>query len=314
MPHRFVVAYAGDEPVGAALLTWSGDRLRGRSLHVGTAGEPSEANVFVEHNTLHVAPGHEQAFATALVESFREVGGWDRIVLDGFLPDAARLLATTASGTWVPRPLECPVTDLAAVRAAGGDVLAVLPSSRRARGRRTLRALGEVETEWCGDPASALPALEELADLNRVRWQATEQHTPFDNPRFVGFHRALVERLAADGNAWIFRLRDGEGTLGALYCLRDGGRVLFYQSGVRITPDNRLRPGVAAHILCINACAERGLDDYDFLAPPTRYKQELATGTEELIWSGCDRRSALAPLRKAARALRRRLRNGGAKA
>jgi hypothetical protein len=167
--HHFALAEEGGEPVGAALLTFSGDRLRGRSLHLGTAGEPASSSVFVEHNTLHALPGRERDFATALMGAAADLGGWDRLALDGFRPGPAGAITAAGRSGWRSHADRCPVTDLAAVRTAGGDVTDLLPPSRRARVRRTVRALGEVDTDWCGEPAAALSALDELADLNRRR-------------------------------------------------------------------------------------------------------------------------------------------------
>jgi CelD/BcsL family acetyltransferase involved in cellulose biosynthesis len=200
------------------------------------------------------------------------------------------------------------VTDLAGVREAGGDLAGLLSGSRRQRVRRSLRAFGDLEDEWCDAPAAAVAALDELAALNRARWSAAEEATPFSDGRFVAFHRSLIERLAPMGAAWIFRVRSADSTVAALYCFADGPRVLFYQSGLSAFADNRLRPGIAAHARSINACAARGYDVYDFLAPADRYKRELATGEEPLVWVSHDRPSPAAPLRRAARALRARRR------
>lgn len=300
VPHRFAIADGG-----CALLTFSGDRLRGRCLHVGTAGEPHGSSVFVEQNAVTVMPGAEDAFAGSLLRAARELGGWDSLILDGFRPPAA--LPFTREGRWKANAEVCPVTDLARVRVAGGDMTAVLSSNRRRRARRALRDLPDLEEEWCDAPGRALEAFEELAGLNRARWRAAGRHTPFEDERFMAFHRALLGRLAATGEAWVFRIRREQETLAGLYCLRDGDRALFYQSGVRELGDNRLRPGIAAHVRSIEACAARGLEVYDFLAPADRYKEDLATGADQLVWARLERARPAAVARRAARAFRRSL-------
>jgi CelD/BcsL family acetyltransferase involved in cellulose biosynthesis len=74
-----------------------------------------------------------------------------------------------------------------------------------------------------------------------------------------------------------------------LYGLIEGRRLLFYQGAVRRYEDNRLRAGHAAHVLLMRACRERGLTDYDFLAPASRYKDELSTRSERLVWAEVER-------------------------
>lgn len=268
---------------------------------MGTAGEPARATVFVEHNALACRPGTEAAFAAGIVAAAGERGGFDVLRLDGFDPAAAAPF--TARGDWVERSDHAPVADLAAVRAAGGELAAVLVPRRRQRARRAARDLQDAEGQWCDDPAELPALLEELAVLNRARWAAEGRHTAFEDPRFTAFVGDLALRLAAEGRAWIFRLRRDGTTLASLCCLAHGDRVTFYQSGVAV--QDGLRPGIAAHVRCIEACAARGWGLYDFGAPPDRYKVELATAEHPLVWASRERRTVAGALRRAARAARR---------
>jgi CelD/BcsL family acetyltransferase involved in cellulose biosynthesis len=84
--------------------------------------------------------------------------------------------------------------------------------------------------------------------------------------------------------------------------------VLFYQSGLAQFGDNRLRAGLVTHLHCMRACLERGFDEYDFLVGEARYKEELATGSRELVWASLRRprlRLALLDAARAAGRLRR---------
>jgi CelD/BcsL family acetyltransferase involved in cellulose biosynthesis len=84
-------------------------------------------------------------------------------------------------------------------------------------------------------------------------------------------------------------VRRGEEVVGCLYGLIDGERLLFYQGGLQRYEDNKLKAGVAAHATFMRACRERGLGVYDFLAPVTRYKEELSTRAEPLVWARLER-------------------------
>ena len=87
-------------------------------------------------------------------------------------------------------------------------------------------------------------------------------------------------------------------------------RFLFYQSGLATFRDNRCRPGLAAHGLCMQACLERGLEEYDFLEGESRYKRGLSNTERELVW-GSGRRGVgrwlLLDARRAAGRVRQRL-------
>jgi CelD/BcsL family acetyltransferase involved in cellulose biosynthesis len=310
--HRFLLGTEGDEPVGIALVTDGvapapGGALRPRVLHLGTAGEPPGETVWVERNGLLAAPGAEAAFATALLAALQRRRGWDRLALDGFLP--ADLAPLERADARVQASVEeTPLADLRGGFEEDG-VLSALSSSARRRVRQTLRAFGDgLELEWAETTERGLELLAELAELHQQVRTAAGDAGAFASARFSAFHRALIARLGPE-RVMLVRVRRGEETVGCLYGLVEGERLLFYQSGLRRYEDNRLRAGVAVHALAMRACAERGLAIYDFLAPADRYKRELATGAETLAWARLERRT---PRTLLAQARRRALRGRSA--
>lgn len=278
--HRFAVGERDGEPLALALISQQPARPpRPRAWHLGTAGEPAGTGVFVERNRLLVAPGERAAFAAALLGAVGGERGWDRLRLDGLHADDAADLIAALPGASVTVE-QSPIADLQ----AGDDVLAALSGSRRQRIRRTLRAFGELEADWAETAEEALATLDELIDLHQRRWGEVGEPGAFAQPRFAAFHRALIARLVPRGQAALVRVRRGAETVGCLYGLIDGQRLCFYQGGLQSYDDNRLRAGVAAHVTFMQACRERGLTEYDFLAPAARYKDELASRADELTW------------------------------
>lgn len=300
VPHRFLVGEVGGEPRGIALVTEGPRRaLRPRTLHLGTAGEPPGSGVFVERNRLLVAPAECAAFATALMDHLCGERGWDRLLLDGLhAEDAAVLLAGHPEAT--VHEDESPVADLQ----EGEDVLDPLSSSRRQRVRRTLRAFGELEGDWAQSVEQAQMILDELIVLHQARWTEAGAPGAFASERFTAFHRALIAELLPDGRAALIRVRRGEETVGCLYGHVDDGRLLFYQGGLQRYEDNKLKAGVAAHAIFMRACREHGLKEYDFLAPATRYKQELSTRADTLVWAELERSTWRTRLVRLVRSLR----------
>jgi CelD/BcsL family acetyltransferase involved in cellulose biosynthesis len=305
--HRFALAEREGVTCGLALITQPADlgRLRPPTLALGTAGEPAGASVFVERNRMLAEADDLAPFAVALIEALeQDESRWQRLRLDGMLPEEAKLLVGSRVATrWQVE--ESPVADLLAGQ--DGDVLDALPSSRRQRVRRAIRHLGELQTQWAGDDAEAQGMLDELIALHTVRWQSEGQSGAFSDPRFTAFHRALIAQLLPAGRAALFSVRrDGE-TIACLYGLAEGERMLFYQGGMKRFDDNRLRVGVAAHALFMQACRERGFSKYDFLAPAARYKSDLSTSSEQLVWAELERPGARLKLERVARAAKRRL-------
>lgn len=280
--HRFAVGEVAGEVVGIALVTAAlpipVERLRFRGIvHLGTAGEPRGESVDVEYNRLLCDPAWRPAYAAALMDAIRDELKPAAIRLAGFVPEDATLLAMAQPGFAV-RDLACPAFDLAAARAEGKDVLAMLGGGVRSRIRRSDRGLGEIRAEWATTPAEALSIYDELIALHQVRWEREGRPGAFASARFSGFHRDLIARsLGSEPRVLLYRLRNEGGTIGCLYGFIEDGMVLFYQSGFVETDDNRVKPGLSTHASCMQACLERGLDTYNFLAGEARYKRELAT-------------------------------------
>lgn len=305
VPHRFVLGSKAGMPCGAALITAPirSSRLRPPVAALGTTGEPPGASVFVERNCLLAPEAERAAFAAALIEML-ESGGerWQRLRLDGMvLEEAELLLDGRAPVRWHVE--ESPVAELPADDA--GDVLEALPSSKRQRARRALRQFGEMQTEWAGDNVEAQHILQELIALHTTRWQAAGKPGAFASHRFRAFHQALIAKLLPTGRAALFRVRREGQTIGCLYGLADGRRMLFYQGGLRQFEDNKLRVGIAAHALFMQECCNRGFSKYDFLAPAARYKSDLSTSSEQLVWAELERGGARLRLERIARQVKR---------
>jgi CelD/BcsL family acetyltransferase involved in cellulose biosynthesis len=270
------------------LLTEGVGRRRGpflvRTLHLGTAGEPHGEGVYVEYNRLLVDVRDRAAFARAVIATVHRQSRWEELRLDGFVPEDAEALRAAEPRLRSTR-LPCPVMDLGAVRADGGTVLDHLRSSVRWRIRRSVRALGPVDVEWASDIGTALEIFDELVALHQARWAAAGRPGAFASGRVIAFHRDLIPAMLERDEVMLFRARAAGDTIGCLYGHVEDGRLLSYQSGFARFVDNRIKPGLAVHALCMEACLERGLSEYDLLAEADRYKQELATTQRELIWA-----------------------------
>src|SRR5690606_33777740 len=101
--------------------------------------------------------------------------------------------------------------------------------------------------------------------------------------------RRLIAKRFAHGEILLTRLRAAGTTLGCLYGLVSGGRVLFYQSGLAVPDDRQVKPGYLSHARTIEYCAARGLAIYDLLGGDARYKQNPATDCSRLVWARVQR-------------------------
>jgi CelD/BcsL family acetyltransferase involved in cellulose biosynthesis len=177
------------------------------------------------------------------------------------------------------------------------------------RTERHLEKAGALRIEAATTMTDVLTALDELARLHTASWKARGRPGVFASPLFRDFHERLVAKAFASGRIQLLRVVAGSETLAVLYNFVHDGTAFFYQSGLRLLPDKRLKVGLLAHALAIEHCRRQGLRRYDFLAGDDQYKRSLASGTRTLRWLVFRRASpklrALGLLRQARRAIRR---------
>lgn len=286
IPFRLLVAEASGLVRGIALLTdgvmqkWGNVPIRSR--HLGTAGEPQVGSVCVEYNRILVEQGWEDQFHRGLFEHLERDNGWEQLRLDGI--DERDL------SPWMERFPQAEIRvrdsryfDFKQARDQGTDAISQLGKSTRANLRRRLRQYGDLKLEWAENVSQADSILSELIELHQARWLAVGEPGAFANERFRKFQEHAAIRLFLERRAVLFRVRQGEETVGCLYLLVDRNRLLDYLSGF-VSFDVKPSPGLITHYLCMEEALRRGYDAYDFLVGEKRHKDNLSTHTNRLCW------------------------------
>ena len=285
----------GGECVGLALF----NRRRGR-LCLHESGEAALDAPFIEHNTPLASP----AVSAALLRAAWGAKGARRLVISGADPALVRAAGGIA---WRRQERIAPFVDLDAVRAAGGDPLALCSANARQQIRRSDRAhaaLGALSLEVARDVAEGLGFFAELVALHEAGWRARGQPGAFASEYLRRFHRALITEGLPRGEVALLRLTAGDRVAGLLYNFRKSGRVHAYQSGFDATLAGKHgKPGLTTHAMAIARAARAGDAVYDFLGGADRYKRSLATGEVPLLWAELVRPWSLHGM--AARLLRR---------
>jgi CelD/BcsL family acetyltransferase involved in cellulose biosynthesis len=320
----FAFGKQGNQPIGAALITEATHRIRGipiPSVHLGTAGEPAEETTHVQYNRLLVAPENLDAFALGLLYTLEEQFRWSELRLDGFVPEHAEALMRAGAHTGlhfrVDRRLS-PVFDFQkAVDEGYQDVISALGTNTRYNIRRSLRLFdkhfGERSIEWAQTHEQAKDILRELIPLHQQRWEQVGVPGAFQSDRVRRYHEDLIDTLSLwpRGALIVFRLKQGETTMGCLFSfVEEGGHVMSYKSGLAVFEDNRLKPGLVTHTVCMEECKRRGLLEeekcrqggfpeeecrkrrlfkYDFLTGETLYKAQLSNTASDLTWTTAQR-------------------------
>ena len=182
---------------------------------------------------------------------------------------------TTTVGT-------CPKIDLHGH--TWNSYLAGLSSDHRYNVRRKTNALAknfEVTFERVENEAQRGPALRALIDLHKKRWLEHGDSDAFHTAGHEAFHEEFT-RLALE-RGWLRMdvLRLNGQPAAAIYALRYGASVSFYQSG--FDPQyGKYSVGLVAMAMSIHSAIEEGAEEYDFLHGTEAYKFHWAAGSRDL--------------------------------
>lgn len=294
-PHALVARREGDV-VGLALLCprtqWRFGLLRTRCWLLHETGERTFDRLFVEYNGILA---DRRCADAVLAACFDWLGGrltnWDELVLGGLEPQAeaaVRLAAARQGHTLQVRMADsCQWVDLEGVRLQGAGYLASLGKNTRAAVRRAMRLYAERGPLTYRVAATAEEALEDfhaMEVLHQASWNARGQSGAFSNPAFRPFHERLIASGVPAGTVRLCRVSAGEAVIGYLYNFVHRGRVMNYQGGFAYEADNRLKPGLVAHVLAIEDTLTRGEDCYDFMSTPAGHKPLLSNTEQPMNW------------------------------
>ncbi len=302
-----VLVEAREDGRAVALGLFNRRRSRmGQILYLGEAGQPSLDRPYIEYNGLLTEAGREATLTRACLANLRRP-----TVMSG-IDDATLAAAQAAFGVVrVEQSRRAPFADLAAIRAAGGDILAHLGANTRQQIRRSDRAYGEsgtVTIERAATVEQAHAFLESMVPLHQATWQARGEPGCFADPFFGRFHHALIDRGMKRGEIDLFRIAAGPVLVGILYNFRFRGRSLAYQSGFAYPgPESRRKPGMTSHRLAMDYLLKDGVECYDFLAGDDRYKRVLSDGATDLHWIEAGPRLSVVGLRSLLDRWRRRI-------
>lgn len=304
----------GDIVLGLALVQDSRQRRLGLiPTRVGALHETGVAqqdSIYIEYNGALCAPdGPAQGFGQMLRALMAQ--SVDELRLSAIAP---ALVAQAHATGWVVTTRatsRCYAVDLAALRAAGGAYVDSLGANTRQQIRRSERlyaARGAVALTAAASLAEAKEFLAGLTALHRQTWQQRGQAGAFANPFFMRFHDRLLETLWPQGAVELLRVTAGAQVVGYLYNFRHRGSVLNYQSGFAPEMDNKLKPGLLSHALCVERHLAGAATRYDLMAGEARYKRNLAAPHAELAWLTLQRPGLLAHAQGLARRLKQALR------
>jgi hypothetical protein len=292
---RLIVGLVQDQPVLAFFVGSAHRRKYGflptRSLALNTTGSRYFDLLYIEYNSVLALP----SLKFSLVDFLHWLGNkrWHEFSLpglsSGFVQQMGLLAseAPTSVGVLLEEESSAYFVDLAKVREAKMDYLGLLSSNKRSQIRRSIKEYekeGEIRIQAAQSIAEALEMLSALAELHQEEWQKRGKPGVFSNPYLMDFHRKLIASRFEAGEIQILRVFTPQATIGYLYNFVYGGKVLFYQSGLKYRPGNLYRPGLVSHYFSIMQNARTDMRVYDFMAGEAGYKSSLATDSVPMYW------------------------------
>lgn len=275
-----LIVYRGTQIVGLACLTVANMRwrhiIKRRVVYLNSTGVHEQDVVSIEYNDILADERWIGEIRHAAVRALRQE--FDIIVWRGGLTSVETQLRTP---DWLCRRLtEAPSSwvDLMAVRASNKPYLDHLSANARYQIKRSLRlyeARGAVRLERARTQDEALRFFRDAGNLHQERWTARGKPGAFAFPFYIAMHERVIETGLKDGAVELVRVTAGEEPVGYLYNFVYRGRVAFYLGGMRYEKDNRLKPGLVTHTLCIQSHLAGAPQVYDFMAGENRYKMSL---------------------------------------
>jgi CelD/BcsL family acetyltransferase involved in cellulose biosynthesis len=317
-----VIARLGCETVGLGLVQVR-RKTRHRvmpvqTLHLHQSGMDDQDVITIEYNDFLLDRRCERRVRAACLQQLMDQGeiGGERVgevVLGGLDESRRDQIAALGRPVHERAAAGSAFVDLAAIRRSHMSYLDTLKASTARRIRRALkhyRKRGDINLSVAATVDEGLGFFAEAGRLHQQRWTARGHPGAFAYPFYVDFHRKLIRSALPEGKAELVRVAVAGEPIGFLYNFLYRNRVYYYFSGFRFEEDNRLKPGLVCHALCIERHLADGMDVYDFMGGDQRYKLELGEPGPRIVTLVVQRPNWMLAAERPLRRLKQTIDNG----
>lgn len=281
---RVLKVTEGERIIGLGLLVETSERrhgvLKSHCLRLHQTGQRLQDQIWIEYNGFLSEKGQEDRVAAASLKYLcEELPEWDEFIVGAIdSKDADRYAQLTGLHKHIRWEAPCFGVDLDALRRGGVHYLDTLSRNTRYqinRCERRYQKRGQVQLQRPDSVQGALELFDRIGPRHLQRWGTGADQSGFANPEFVHFHRELIRTQWAEGGVDLVSLMAGNQEIASYYNLLHKGVVYFYLGGMETEADNRLKPGLLGHALCIEDYRHHGFHYYDFMGGDERYKANL---------------------------------------
>ncbi|MCK7544025.1 GNAT family N-acetyltransferase [Marinobacter bryozoorum] len=278
--------------IGLGMVVASDERrhglLRSRCLRLHQTGSRVLDQIWIEYNGFLAEHGRDRDVSSACLEFLEaQRDTWDEFVVGAIDADEADFYARTM-GLFKHVRWEAPCygVDLDQLRRSGRHYLDTLSRNTRYqvnRAHRLYEERGAVELIRPDNVDEALAVFDSIGPRHLERWGSGPDQSGFANPDFVRFHRSLIRSQWPEGGVDLVSVRAGDDVIASFYNLLHNQVVYFYLGGMMTESDNKLKPGLLGHSLCIEDYRQHGFHYYDFMGGDERYKSNLGECHRQLV-------------------------------
>jgi CelD/BcsL family acetyltransferase involved in cellulose biosynthesis len=305
----------GERLVGLGLVVETDERRHGvmksRCLRLHQTGHKLLDQIWIEYNGFLAERGKEDAVAEACLQYLcNAMPDWDEFVIGAIdAEEAERYARITGLHKHLRWEAPCFGVDLDNLRQTGGRYLDTLSRNTRHQINRCYRLYqeqGDVRLVRPDSVEEALALFDRIGPRHLERWGSGPDQSGFANPDFVRFHRELIRFQWPVGGVDLVSLMAGDEEIASFYNLVYNQVVYFYLGGMEAETDNRLKPGLLGHSLCIEDYCHHGFHYYDFMGGAERYKYNLGHLQRHLVQISLQRDRFKLKLEDVARRARKR--------
>ncbi|WP_404362214.1 GNAT family N-acetyltransferase [Marinobacter sp.] len=305
----------GERLIGLGLVVETDERRHGvmksRCLRLHQTGHKLLDQIWIEYNGFLAERGQEEVVAEACLRYLcNSMPDWDEFIIGAIdAEEAERYARITGLHKHLRWEAPCFGVDLDHLRRAGGRYLDTLSRNTRHqinRCHRLYQQQGEVRLLRPDSIEGALAVFDRIGPRHLERWGGGPDQSGFANPDFVRFHRELIRFQWPDGGVDLVSLMAGDEEIASFYNLVYNQVVYFYLGGIEAETDNRLKPGLLGHSLCIEDYRHHGFHYYDFMGGDERYKSNLGNLHRNLVQVSLQRARFKLKLEDVARRARNR--------
>lgn len=303
IPYEFFALRDQGEYRGICLITKETGRLLPfpvNNYHLGTAGEPIKERIMMLDNSLLVIPEFKEVFVSLLIQTLNQSYPWQELTLQFFTHEDIGVVSKVLDQhhlKGVVRKETSYVYDLAATRIKNLPIIDTVSPRVRKRIKRSCKELGNGVSSHLAQSVSEAEAMfDELVRLHQHSWSKRGKRGMFSSHRCLNFHRYIIKHYFPQKKVVLFRASSQWGTIGCVYLFIHNNKAIAYQTGFQDFSTyahlnfRRIKHGLITHLLCMRACLDLGLDEYDFGPAEYRYKYEL-TNSQRDTWSLSVRKS-----------------------